>query len=167
MAGDPDDNTRWNNYGQRDASEGNCRHEPWRDAFESDDHFEGRTDAYNAGYDNAQDQKNEGSGCFLTSACMEYAELGDDCYELRTLRSFRDRYVSRLPDGPALLREYYADAPRVVRAIRLSPDRADLFGGIYAAISRAIRHIERAEHDSAMSVYSTLFRNLRRRFPAA
>ena len=26
------------------------------------------------------------SGCYLTSACIEYAGLSDDCYELETLR---------------------------------------------------------------------------------
>jgi hypothetical protein len=94
--------------------------------------------AFDKGRDAEQLDGDKSSDCFLTTACVEHAGLPDDCYELRTLRTFRDRYVSRLANGPALLAEYYTDAPRLVRAIQSSPDRGVLFGGIYAAVRRAV-----------------------------
>lgn len=43
-------------------------------------------------YSNSKDKSSlkESSGCFLTSACVKYKGLSDDCKELTELRQFRD-----------------------------------------------------------------------------
>src|SRR6476646_10620356 len=38
-------------------------------------------------------------GCFLTTACCEVLGLSDDCFELRTLRRYRDRVLIAMPGG--------------------------------------------------------------------
>ena len=58
-----------------------------------------------------------GSPCFLTTACAGMLGLGDDCFELRTLRRFRDGPLTAAADGPALIRAYYELAPRILAAL--------------------------------------------------
>jgi hypothetical protein len=52
--------------------------------------------------------------CFLTSACCDVLGLGDDCFELRTLRRYRDDVLANMPEGSAAIAAYYRIAPAVV-----------------------------------------------------
>ncbi len=58
-----------------------------------------------------------GAGCFFTTAAVGTLGLSDDCWELRTLRAFRDGPLSRTAEGLALTARYYAEAPRLVAGI--------------------------------------------------
>lgn len=60
--------------------------------------------------------------CFLTTASTECLGLSDDCWELETLRYFRDYYLLRTAVGTELVSEYYAIAPNIVRHINAQPD---------------------------------------------
>ena len=60
------------------------------------------------------DTNAEAGTCFLTTACVEAENLSDDCYELNTLRNFRDSYVRGLPEGDAIISEYYDIAPKII-----------------------------------------------------
>ena len=53
-------------------------------------------------------------GCFLTTACVLYNRLDDNCYELNTLRKFRDDYIKSLTNGDKYLTEYYINAPIIL-----------------------------------------------------
>jgi hypothetical protein len=61
-------------------------------------------------------------GCFLTTACCAVIGLADDCWELRTLRRFRDGWMSGFATGRAEIDRYYRQAPAV--AARLAASRA-------------------------------------------
>lgn len=52
--------------------------------------------------------------CFITTACCETLGLDDDCFELRTLRRYRDEVLAKQPGGVALIRTYYVLAPRIL-----------------------------------------------------
>jgi hypothetical protein len=52
--------------------------------------------------------------CFITAACCEVLGLGDDCFELKTLRRYRDGALAHLPAGPAAIEQYYAAAPSIL-----------------------------------------------------
>jgi hypothetical protein len=52
--------------------------------------------------------------CFLTTACCDALGLGDDCFELRTLRRYRDYVLANTPEGRAAIAAYYRIAPAVV-----------------------------------------------------
>ena len=65
-----------------------------------------------------------GSSCFLTTACVHYAGLPDDCEELTGMRNFRDAYLLSLPNGQAMYDEYYRLAPAIVEAIERSDERS-------------------------------------------
>ena len=56
-------------------------------------------------------------GCFLTTACCEVLGLSDDCFELRTLRRYRDRVLIAMPDGHAALAAYYLVAPSILERL--------------------------------------------------
>jgi hypothetical protein len=67
------------------------------------------------------------SECFLTTAAVNTVGLADDCWELATLRAFRDGPLQAMPGGAALSAGYYDRAPGIVRAISARPDAARLW----------------------------------------
>jgi hypothetical protein len=52
--------------------------------------------------------------CFITTACCELLGLGDDCFELRALRRYRDGVLAHMPAGPAAIAAYRAQAPAIL-----------------------------------------------------
>ena len=100
----------------------------------------------------------EDHNCFLTSACMKvYAENFDDnCYELQTLRWFRDHYVTQED-----IDHYYRIAPDIVRAIDTLENHKAIYTDIYHQVIRTCVHaIEHQQYDTAYHVYRTAVLNL-------
>lgn len=62
--------------------------------------------------------------CFLTTATCDVIGLTDDCWELRTLRRFRDAWLSRQPGGKADIDRYYREAPAIAQRLRADPSEA-------------------------------------------
>ncbi|ODR98496.1 hypothetical protein AUC68_08710 [Methyloceanibacter methanicus] len=90
-----------------------------------------RRDALATERDNKQCVSAE--SCFITTACCEVLGLGDDCFELRTLRRYRDQVLAKRPGGGAEIARYYELAPALLARLRANatdPDRVLL--GIYA-----------------------------------
>jgi hypothetical protein len=56
--------------------------------------------------------------CFLTDACCALLGLGDDCFELATLRGYRDGYLARTVEGRQAIATYYVLAPQVLAGMR-------------------------------------------------
>lgn len=84
-----------------------------------------RRDALATERDNKQCASAE--NCFITTACCEALGLADDCFELRTLRRYRDDVLAARADGPAEIARYYDLAPRLLNRLRTSahdPDEA-------------------------------------------
>jgi hypothetical protein len=76
--------------------------------------------------DKLQSQLDEGKceqpqGCFLTTACCTTLGLPDDCFELTTLRRYRDTVLAGTAEGRAAIAEYYRLAPALLAAL---PDTA-------------------------------------------
>jgi hypothetical protein len=55
--------------------------------------------------------------CLLTTACCELIGLDDDCFELRTLRAFRDGPLAAMPGGKEDVALYYQRAPLMLAEI--------------------------------------------------
>lgn len=134
----------------------------------SDHHKDGTTDAYEYKDDiiaditgNHRGQKKNDSKCFLTTACVKFAGLDDDCHELVSLRRFRDSYVSSLPNGSALIAEYYSTAPEIVDAIDCSPNRAEILTGMLREIRGIVGEIESGRSRVAMTRYHQMFERLK------
>jgi hypothetical protein len=60
--------------------------------------------------------------CYLTTAAVEVVGLDDTCWELQTLRRFRDTILSRTEHGQALVENYYTLAPDMIMSIARRKD---------------------------------------------
>jgi len=70
-------------------------------------------------------------GCVLTTVSCHAVGLPDDCFELRTMRRLRDRWIVAQPFGDAALRWYYAISPQILGALP-SASHARVFRRFYA-----------------------------------
>lgn len=148
------DDGYFHSRGQDDANAGR-----YRPPSDSDDR-----EAYDAGYDNAKESSK--SGCFLTSACVDFAGLGDDCEELSELRRFRDNFVASMPGGREIIAEYYRLAPAVVSGIQGSADRDSVLEETLCTIRRVISSIKSGNQQEAVNLYPMMFLRLRERYLA-
>lgn len=104
------------------------------------------------------------SGCFLTSACVEYLGKSDDCEELTVLRSFRDNYLKKTEDGVALIKEYYAVAPAIVEKINLSQDKESYYSYINEIINECVALINEGKNSIALKKYKQMVLYLKKEF---
>jgi hypothetical protein len=56
--------------------------------------------------------------CFITTACCDTLGLDDDCFELRTLRRYRDEVLAKQPGGAEAIASYYTLAPQILARLR-------------------------------------------------
>jgi len=106
------------------------------------------------------------SSCFLTSACVAHAGLNDDCQELKVLRGFRDGYIAGLPQGSAVLQEYYDVAPALVDRIEQSADRNTTLSQVFVSVTKAVTLIEGGRYQEAFVLYQVMFADLKQRYLA-
>ena len=127
---------------------------------------QGSYDDYRA--DTPQGGTCEKRGCFLTTATARVLGLADDCWELATLRSFRDGWLERRPGGAALIGRYYRLAPMLVRRIDGRADaravwlRTWAFGVLPAALAARL-----GLNRLALWLYRWMVRRLAQRARAA
>jgi hypothetical protein len=104
------------------------------------------------------------SKCFITTACVEAEGLPDDCEELTILRAFRDGFMSSLPNGAALISEYYNIAPRIVARISTEPDAEIIFASLYESVSTSADMVKAGKNDEAMRTYVTIVSDLKEKY---
>lgn len=108
---------------------------------------------------------NDSSGCFLTSACVEAMGLPDDCYELTTLRQFRDGYMAQLDCGKCEINHYYHIAPAIVTKINESDTAKDIFQNIYLdLVLPCVKMIEIHDYSGAHQKYREYVLSLERAY---
>ncbi len=96
--------------------------------------------------------------CFLTTACMKHfhKQFDDNCYELKVLRWFRDKFVSKED-----IEHYYEIAPIIVENINRFDNCNELYNGIYEnVILLCVKAIENNEYDLAYNIYKNSILNL-------
>ena len=93
------------------------------------------------------------SSCYLTSACVGYLGKPDDCYELTTLREFRDNYLKKTEEGQTLVNQYYEVAPKIVEKIEASGKQKEYYEYIYGVVNECVTCIEKGDKDGALSRY--------------
>ncbi|MDR1801638.1 MAG: hypothetical protein LBQ95_07365 [Lachnospiraceae bacterium] len=92
--------------------------------------------------------------CFITTAVCESENKPDDCYELRTLRGFRDDYLNNTKDGKALVSDYYDRAPALVMAIDMRPDKKEIYKDILNTwITPCVGLIEKGKNEECKRNY--------------
>lgn len=99
--------------------------------------------------------------CYLSTACIEYAGLSDNCDELNTLRFFRDNYIAHLPDGKSILEDYYTHAPIIMQNIKNLPNYEYVIKRIYEIVLEAVLYIKNKDYSKAMKCYSEMYIDLK------
>jgi len=102
--------------------------------------------------------------CFLTTACVNHFGLPDNCYQLNTLRKYRDSYLASTAGGRDLVLDYYRIAPAIVRNINADREQKNVFAYINDVIRLSCEHIERHEYSQAQNAYVDMVHTLRRRY---
>jgi hypothetical protein len=98
-------------------------------------------------------------GCFITTACVKYYGLSNNCYQLETLRKFRDTYLLNSSKNRVLVKQYYSIAPSIVKLIESDKNKRIFFRDIFNKINEACAAIENNEPEKAKIVYkSTVMR---------
>lgn len=104
-------------------------------------------------------------GCYLTTACVKSKGLPDDCFELTTLRNFRDTYMKNIPEGKQDISHYYRIAPRIVDKINASERADEKWEEIYNdMVLKSIDYIESCELDEAYKLYKEYSLKLEKEF---
>ncbi len=93
------------------------------------------------------------NNCFITTACVSYYGLPDNCYQLITLRKFRDTYLSVSKANKDLVNQYYSVAPRLVELLETDKDKSKLYQQIFERINKACNEIEHRNYSEAKAVY--------------
>lgn len=112
-------------------------------------------------------QSSNSSNCYLTTACVTFRGLPDDCEELTTLRWFRDHFLLHQSYGPALVRKYYTYAPNIVQNINDQPDPGAIYDEIYAVVRECVRLIQAGELEATFDLYCEMVEEMRERYAGA
>ena len=104
-------------------------------------------------------------GCYLTSACVEARGMADDCYQLQTLRAFRDGYLRGVDGGEKEIAEYYLIAPAVVENIKKRDDSTSIFEKVYTElVAPCVELIEQGNNEEAHKLYKDYTIKLKLKF---
>lgn len=109
--------------------------------------------------------ENRKSLCFITTAVCEYFNKADDCYELTTLREFRDQWLSHQPGGAELIEEYYSIAPVIVERLNEASGKDHIYNDLWNDyISPCIGYIENNDLESCRTLYISMVNYLKEMF---
>jgi hypothetical protein len=97
--------------------------------------------------------------CFLTTACVGFYGMPDDCYELTTLRKFRDQHLEKNE-----VAQYYAIAPTIVEHLEKDPNKKTTMQFLRAKIGAACMAIELKQFDKAKTIYTNAVQQLARKY---
>ena len=103
-------------------------------------------------------------GCFFTTACCKQLGLRDDCWELQTLRRYRDIYLTSAAKGQEDIAAYYRIAPLVLARMSKATRREELLGLYAFTILPCALFAQIGAHRLARRIYSVTFRNLVERY---
>jgi hypothetical protein len=116
------------------------------------------------GWDKDEEKENK-SGCFVSTACIEAMGLDGNCSELSILKRFRDDFVGNAPGGKGDIREYYELAPAIVDSINSKGESQQIYDVIYRKmILPVIYLIENGKPTDAYALCRAFLQNLRQTF---
>lgn len=100
-------------------------------------------------------------GCYITTACLAALkeDFDDKCYELETLRHYRDTWLRE--NHPDEIKIYYERAPKLVEAINTRTDHMEIYRNIYRElVIPSIHAIESNDMELAETIYRTEYLKL-------
>lgn len=112
-----------------------------------------------------QQKTSSDSSCYLTTACIKAKKLSDDCFELTTLRWFRDNYLMSFEQGKQDIEHYYEIAPKIVAAIERTQHSGTTFHYIYnEVVLPCVDLICNKQYEEAYKKYKGVALELEQRF---
>lgn len=103
--------------------------------------------------------------CYITTAVCESLGKEQNCYELQVLKDYRDRYLELMPEGHALVEEYYDIAPTIVKRMEKQPERDLLYRELYQNyVMPCIREIEDQKYEACREKYKEMVLDLKARY---
>lgn len=103
--------------------------------------------------------------CYITTAVCESLGKGMDCYELRLLKEYRDRYLEQTKEGHALVEEYYDIAPTIVKRMGREADREGVYRELYERyLKPCIEDIEAGDYERCGERYQEMVVTLKERY---
>lgn len=112
-------------------------------------------------YDNIRKGFRRSVFCYITTAVCRSLGRPDDCYELNTLRSYRDTYLLSTGEGRQMVEEYYNIAPTIVKRIDRKEDACRIYQDIWKTyLSPCISLIENGENEKCRDLYTDMVRKL-------
>ena len=119
-------------------------------------------------YKGESSSSSSSSSCFLTSACVEAKGLADDCYELTTLRRFRDEYLAHAECGQCTIASYYEVAPKIVEKIKAGAEALSVFERIYQElVLPCVALIEQGQNEACRARYQAYVEMLEKQYLGA
>jgi len=107
-------------------------------------------------------------GCFITSACVEYKGLTDDCAELQTLRKYRDIMVQEDESFRGKVLEYYRKAPLIIQQIEKSGKRNIIYDNLYCQmIQPCVALLKEGKTEEAKLLYLNCYEQLSNEYLAS
>lgn len=109
------------------------------------------------------------AGHYVEAACREARDLseGEDCYELRLFRLFRDEYVVERTDSEIGVAAYREEAVRISRAIESLPANMthEVYLSIYErGVTPVVNLILAGKWDEAYEAHHEIHKDLKNRF---
>lgn len=103
--------------------------------------------------------------CYITTAVCESLSKGDDCYELQTLREYRDGYLLGSAEGSILIQEYYDIAPTIVKHINRKTEAKEIYQNIYEEyLHPCIGKIEQDDLIGCKAIYEEMVHTLKEQY---
>ena len=158
-----DDHSNAYDEGYKDGKKGNY----YSDLEQSNSHSlfgndKNNSSSYDAGYadgtrDRHQDcrDKDGKEGCFITTACVQHMGKKDNAPELKTLRSFRDNFITKMPNGQNIISLYYEKSPKIVESISKldKHEQTQIYIQVYQKITKACTLIDEKKYQEAFALY--------------
>ena len=103
--------------------------------------------------------------CFITTAVCQYLGKLDDCFELTTLRNFRDNWLALQPGGRKEIQEYYKIAPEIVEKLAASDEKDLMYEKIRLEyIEPCLKDILQGNNENCRARYRKMVENLKQKF---
>ncbi len=100
--------------------------------------------------------------CFITTAACLALGKDDNCYELNTLRAYRDYWLLEQEDGERLIKAYYKIAPKIVCKINENENSMAIYRFIWGEyLEKCITLIEDLKFEEAKKLYIQMMNFLR------
>ena len=107
----------------------------------------------------------KGLFCYITTAVCRSMDKPDDCYELNTLRAYRDGYLAESKDGHEIVEEYYNIAPTIVKRIDRQENADEIYRTIWEKyLNPCISLIEENRNEECKDLYISMVRRLEKEY---